>query len=233
MKNKILLIQSDSKLRKFIKNKLQQHFFQVEELNRGSGVREKIKKTKPHLLIIDIDLPDVRAESLCKQITRFYPDIPILIITDSDDMAHLSKFFKMGIEDFIEKPLDMEELITRTKARVTQTSSTRDELKAGNIKIEDQRKQAFQGDKELSLTPKEYSLLKFMIINKDRVVTRDMILDNVWGSEKYVNPRNVDIYIGYLRKKLSPDKQDEVIETVRGFGYKINTAKSTQETSTA
>jgi DNA-binding response OmpR family regulator len=231
MQNKVLIIQNDSELRKIIKEELINHYFEVEERNTGSGTREQIKNTQPDLIIIDIDLPDIKGESLCRQITRFYPEIPIIIITESEDMAHLSKFFSMGIEDYLNKPIDIKELITRTKARITQTTSTEKELKAGDIIIEDQKKQVLRNGKELKLTPREYSLLRFLIINKDRVVTRDMILNNVWGKNSYVNPRNVDIYIGYLRKKLRNDKKEsdkskntqEVIATVRGFGYKIKT----------
>jgi DNA-binding response OmpR family regulator len=222
MRNKILLIQSDAKLRKFVKKTLLDHYFLVEEMNRGSGARAKIKKSHPDLIIIDIELPDISGNSLCKQITRFYPDIPVIIITNSQDIAHLNKFFSMGIKDYIQKPIDIDELIARVKARITLTTTSKEQLKVGDLVIKDEKKQVRIGNKSLDLTPREYSLLKFLLINKDRVVSRDMILDNVWGRDNYVNPRNVDIYIGYLRKKLKKNDRKGMIKTIRGFGYKIN-----------
>ncbi len=222
MRNKILLIQSDAELRKFVKKTLLDHYFLVEEMNRGSGTRAKIKEIHPDLIIVDIELPDISGNSLCKQITRFYPDIPIITITDSQDIAHLNKFFSMGIKDYIQKPIDIDELIARVKARITLTTTSQEKLKAGDLIIRDEKKEVRIGDNSLDLTPREYSLLKFLLINKDRVVSRDMILDNVWGRDNYVNPRNVDIYIGYLRKKFENNDHKGMIKTIPGFGYKIN-----------
>jgi two-component system alkaline phosphatase synthesis response regulator PhoP len=243
MRNQVLLVQNDKKLRTLISQKLTKNFFTVHEHSRGAGTREKIKQCSPNLIIIDINLPDIKGLALCKQITRFYPNIPIIILTKSNDFAHLTKYFKLGINDYISKPLDIKELIARVKARIHKVTSTEKKLHVGNIVIKDTKKEVLQNNKKLDLTPREYDLLKFLIINKNRVVNRETILKNVWQKKTYINPRNVDIYIGYLRKKLNSSesanqekdqksktqdkkmsdnrKQNQYIKTVRGFGYKI------------
>lgn len=222
MNGKILLVESDSKIRDFIKDLLVENYFQVETVNNGSELIDYLKENEVELIVLDIDLKDIKGDYLCQKVTRLFPDTNIILITPhTEEVAHLNKFFRMGIEDYIKKPINTEDLLVRVKARIDSVQHSGDSLSIGPLHIDDKKKIVCYEGESIKLSPLEYSLLKYLVMNKDRVVSRDMILNNVWDNTAYVNPRNVDVYIGYLRKKLKRKEKKNPIKTVRGFGYRI------------
>ncbi len=219
----IALIDDDPNLVKY----LQELFKTSLEMNvKGftSGIEglSFLKKEEPKLLILDLSLNDLQGISVYEEVRKIHPHLPIIILTGNDSPEMLVQLLNMGADDYITKPFNNEELLARVKnkMRTTQDTSSGKILKTKDIIVDTEKMKVIQDGKEIQLTGKELLLLEYLLINKERVCTRDKILFSVWGYSAEVESRVVDVHIAKLRKKLeSKDKQ--YIESVRGFGYKI------------
>lgn len=196
-------------------------------LDGNSGFRE-IDIFNPHLIILDLMLPDADGFDICKSVTYEY-NIPIIIITAKSDIIDRLTGLRIGADDYITKPFDIREVVMRVKNIFRRIENIREEIGSkstseicisSNIKLYIDEHTVLKDSERIDLTPKEYELLLCLAQNKGKVFSRDQLLDKVWGIDYIGDKRTVDIHIQRLRKKLE-NKDMHIIETVFGVGYKL------------
>lgn len=223
MRKKILLAEDDTKIREIIKDYLETEGFAVLEADNGETALQLIKTEHPDLIVLDIMLPRIDGWSVCRNI-RTFSSIPVIILTARSQEEDRLLGFELGADDYVTKPFSPRELVARIKAllkRVQEkTAYPAELLQIGPVKIDRLSHQVFINDEEIYLSPREYDLLLYLINNADIVLSREQILQGVWGYSYYGNVRTVDTHINRLRDKLG--KAADLIQTVRGFGYKFS-----------
>ena len=172
------------------------------------------------LIILDIHLPDIDGLELIKTL-RSLSNVPILVETESNTESDAVLAFEYGADDFVTRPFSIRELISRVRAilRRSASSNPNDRIKVGPIMIDSENYEAFRNGEKIILTLKEYELLKALASSPGRVLSRDFLLDRIWGHEYFGETRTVDVHIRHIRQKLGDDA--DMIETVRGVGYKL------------
>jgi len=172
------------------------------------------------LIILDLHLPDIDGLELIKTL-RSISTVPILVLTESTDEVDAVLAFEYGADDFVTRPYSERELASRVRAilRRAYSGGLSDRIKVGPILIDSENYEAFRNGEKMVLTLKEYELLKALASSPGRVLSRDFLLDRIWGHEYYGETRTVDVHIRHIRQKLGDDAA--MIETVRGVGYKL------------
>ncbi|MEF9919033.1 MAG: response regulator transcription factor [Eubacterium sp.] len=223
---KILIVEDELNIYELIKFNLEAQGFTVEGIHEGLGVLSKINHFRPDLIILDLMLPGKDGITICREIRadKEMSYIPIVMLTAKSEEFDKVLGLEMGADDYITKPFSVKELYARIKAVLRRTeqikSSDCEEICVGNLRILPTAFEVYREDKKISLTLKEYELLLYLAINKNKVLTRDQLLDEIWGYEYYGETRTVDVHIRYLRKKIE-DEHQKYIETVRGVGYRL------------
>lgn len=218
--NKILVVEDDDAIRNGICDFLISNNYLVDSVSDGASAIGAVKKNLPDLIILDLTLPKITGESVCKEIKKSNPELPIIILTAKNKSTDVLGGFSLGADDYISKPFELEELMVRIHARIKKNyPSTK--LEAGDLVLDPQTMLVTRGGKEIMLTPHEFRLLEFLLMNKGKVLTRDMILSRVWEYSYDVDTRVVDVYVGYLRKKIDFGHTKKLISSMRGFGYVI------------
>jgi len=219
MVNKILVVEDDAGIQEFLRELLLDNGYAVETALDGVVALNLIKKSQPDLVILDLGLPNVAGEAVCIEIRKKYPDLPIVILTAKDDVTEVIKGLNLGADDYITKPFVADELLARIRARLRHGEEVK--LQVGDLELNNKTFEVKRAGKLIQLSPHEFKLLQYLISNKARVLTREMILNRVWLYSYEVDTRVVDVYIGYLRKKIDSEYKKKLIHSVRGFGYMI------------
>lgn len=217
----ILVVEDDQDINSYIKELLNQAGFVVHSALTGAKALRILEKVIPDLIILDLQLPDIQGESLKLTIKKDYPEIPIVILTAKDNPQDIAKNINEGADDYITKPFANEELIARIKARLRQDNKATTKFTADNLVLDTENFSVERGGVPISLTQTEFNLLQYLLMNKNRVLTRDMILSHVWAYSPDADTRVVDVYVGYLRKKIDKGFDKKLITSMRGFGYSI------------
>jgi phosphate regulon transcriptional regulator PhoB len=227
---KILVVEDEPDIRKLVQYNLVQERFKVLEAEDGEQALKILQRDRPNLLILDLMLPGLSGIELCR-ILRDRTDtarLPILMLTAKASETDRVLGLEMGADDYLTKPFSPRELVARVRAilrRVAAASQT-DPLPAydkGGLKIDFTTYEVFARGKNVKLTLKEFELLRFLVQNPNRVLSRDQLLDRVWGGETFVTPRTVDVHIRRLRKAIEKDdSKPKWILTLRGVGYKFD-----------
>ncbi len=218
--NKIFLVEDDEGISSTLRDILIDKGFSVDVFGDGAAALEMIKKIAPDLLLLDLGLPKIDGESVCKEAHKLYPDLPIIILTAKNQSSQVVHGLSIGAADYMSKPFEIDELLARIKLRMKFVDS--DVLSADDLKMNLSTMEVTRGSEIIPLTPHEFKLLQYLLTNKGRVLTREMILNRVWQYSYDVDSRVVDVYIGYLRKKIDGNAKKELINSVRGFGYSIH-----------
>lgn len=221
MSYKILIVEDDKDLQKGLRTILFENNYLAESVYDGAKALRKIEQSLPDLVVLDLGLPDISGETVCAKIKKNFPELPVIILTARDTTEDIVHGLNIGADDYIPKPFKEEELIARIKARLRRGRDSLTKLKAGNLELDTQKIQVRRAGKEIRLTQKEFLLLEYLMRNKGRVLSREMILDRVWSYASEVESRVVDVYVGYLRKKIDGQFEKKLIHCVRGFGYMI------------
>lgn len=224
MKEKILLIEDEVKISRFVELELKYEGYDVEVAFDGRKGFEMAKETDASLVILDIMLPKMNGIEVLRRL-REVSEIPVILLTARDETMDKVMGLDMGAEDYITKPFEIEELLARIRVilkRKTKAGvSIHDILSVGKLTLDELTYEAKYDEELLQLTKKEFDLLKCLIQNKNRVLNRDQILENVWGYSYYGDTNVVDVYIRYLRSKIDDVFNVKIIRTVRGVGYTI------------
>lgn len=218
---RVLIVEKDQNIRRYIKNLLEDNGYQVDGTSSASDALDIIEKNTPDLILMSWNVKGISGDSACWAFTRDYPEIPIILILDEQSVDSVVKKFKCGANDFVTKPLDNRQLLIRVKARLSAKQTVDNIFSAADLELDEDKIQVTRKGKEIQLTPQEFKLLKFLLQNKGRVLSRDVILERVWGYDSDVETRIVDVYVGYLRDKIDDGFDKQLIHTVRGFGYTL------------
>lgn len=222
MLNNILIVEDDNGLQKYLKEFLIDNGYAATIAGDGVTALRIIKKSTPDLVILDLGLPDMSGESVCLDIRKNYPQLPVIILTAKDTVADIVAGLNLGADDYITKPFVSDELLARITARLRSQNALKDNtLKVGDLELDNKTFEVRRDGKEIQLTPQEFKLLEYLMNNKGRILTREMILNRVWLYSPDIETRVVDVYMGYLRKKIDSDFDKKLLHSVRGFGYMI------------
>ena len=227
---KILVVEDEPDIRKLVHYNLTQERFKVIEAEDGEKALKSVQREKPHLIVLDLMLPGLSGLELCRSL-RERPEtsqIPILMLTAKAGEADRIVGLEMGADDYLTKPFSPRELVARVKAILRRSemhgaAAGTEVYEKGPLKINFSTYETIVRGKAVRLTLKEFELLGFLVQNPNRVLSRDQLLDRVWGGEVFVDPRTVDVHIRRLRKAIEKnDRKPDWILTVRGVGYKFH-----------
>lgn len=221
----VYILEDDDNIRKLINYSLKSQGFEVQDFALPTAFWSALQTKNPDLLLLDIMLPEEDGISILKKL-RSNPKtstIPVIMLTAKDSEYDIVTGLDSGADDYVTKPFGMMALVSRIKAvlrRYEKSDSHKELLEAGGIKIDENQHTVFAGNQQLFLTVKEFDLLVLLIKNRGNVLTRDQLLESVWGLSSEIESRTVDVHIRTLRAKLG--EYEKNIETIRGVGYKFN-----------
>lgn len=221
---RILVVEDDTMLREALVTVLQDEGYVVDETGLGDEGLYMAEQAIHDLLILDIMLPGMNGLQIVKRLRAESAETPILLLTAKDGVGDRVAGLDAGADDYLVKPFAIPELLARVKALLRRKGSfhgTEEGMHYAGISLNPRRKDGFAGDQAMQLTIKEYELLEFLLVNSERILTREQIFDRIWGFESDTTIGIVDLYIHYLRKKLSAFGCDSLINTVRGVGYML------------
>jgi two-component system, OmpR family, alkaline phosphatase synthesis response regulator PhoP len=223
---KILVIDDEEHILELIKFNLENSNYKVITATNGIEALKLVKLQLPQLILLDLMLPGMDGYDVCKEIRKdnSISSIPIIMITAKSEELDKILGLELGADDYITKPFSVRELMARVKAvlRRTTTQHIEKSYKFGNMTIDFQKHEVLKNDIRVELTLKEFELLEILVKNKGRVMTRDFLLDKIWGYEYVGETRTVDVHIRHLRQKIEDDdKNPRYIETIRGIGYRF------------
>lgn len=221
LNNNILIIEDDKDLAEVLEKLLSNEGYSVDVAHTGARGLKALDKSIPDLVLLDLMLPDMQGEDICKEIKKLLPEVPVIMITAKHTTEDIVRGLNIGADDYVAKPFETNELLARIHARLRPSAENPSVLKAGDIEMNLKTIKVSYDGKEIKLTPREFSLLEYLMRNAGRVLTREMILNKVWSYNNEIESRVVDVYIGYLRKKINNSGKNSVIKSVPGFGYTI------------
>ncbi len=222
---RILIIEDDRDIVELVRYNLASEGFEVNSAADGSSGLAQIRKTPPDLLLLDLMLPKVPGLEVCKEIRRdaALNRLPILMLTARGEEADRVIGLEMGADDYVTKPFSPRELVARVKAllrRAEPAGEVERPIEVGKLVIDPSSYRVTRAGKPVVLSTLEFRLFYYLAARPNRVFTRDQLLDAVWGTERFVTPRSVDVYIRRLREKIESDPENPAhLKTVRGAGY--------------
>jgi len=222
---KILIIEDEVNMIEGLRFNLEARDYMVIASQDGeTGIKRAIKE-QPDLIILDLMLPGINGYEVCKKLKESKPEIPIVMLTAKSQESDIITGLDLGADDYITKPFSILELMARINAmlRRSSTNSTiSDQFHFRNIEINFRKYEAFKDGETLKMSPREYEILRYLLERKGEVVTRDDLLNQVWGYESFPYTRTIDAHISALRKKIEERPEEpEMIITIHGKGYKF------------
>jgi two-component system, OmpR family, alkaline phosphatase synthesis response regulator PhoP len=222
---RILIIEDDRDIVELVRYNLANEGFEVTSVADGSAALASLRKSTPDLVILDLMLPKMPGLEVCKEIRRdaALNRLPILMLTARGEEADRVIGLEMGADDYVTKPFSPRELAARVKAllrRAEPVGEVERTIEVGRLSIDPSSYRVTRAGKLLTLSTLEFRLIYYLAARPNRVFTRDQLLDAVWGTDRFVTPRSVDVYIRRLREKIETDPENPVhLKTVRGAGY--------------
>ena len=217
--DRILVVDDEVAIRDLIKEVMQLAGFEVSVCEDGLTALNLIRRERFDLIILDVNLPKLDGFALLQKVRESAPSQPIILISARTDKEDVTHGLRLGADDYIRKPFGIEELVLRVENRLRRESSVV-ELICGPIELNESQHRVSFGGREIELSPTEFTLLQVLMENQNRVLTKEKLLDLVWGMDFATSTNVVDTYISYLRKKLHINGF-EGIKTVRGIGFKL------------
>lgn len=221
MTQSILVVEDDKGLQKYLRELLLDNGFAVQIAGDGIVALDFLQKTQPDLVVLDLGLPNMSGETVCLEIRKKYRDLPVIILTARDSISDIVQGLNLGADDYITKPFVADEFLARIKARLRRQGNADVVLKVADLELNNKTLEVKREGKLIQLTPQEFKLLQYLMNNKGRILTREMILNRIWLYSSDVETRVVDVYMGYLRKKIDNGSPKKLLHSIRGFGYVI------------
>lgn len=215
----ILVVEDNNELQGYLKDLLLENGFGARVASTGASALNLLKTSPADLVLLDLGLPDMNGESVCKEMRQLFPDLPIIILTAKDTTEDVIKGLNLGADDYITKPFIRDELLARIKARLRDKGE--EKLKVADLVLDGKTLEVKRNNKLIKLSPKEFRLLEYLMSNKGQVLSREMILNRIWSYSPDIESRVVDVYMGYLRKKVDKAFSKKLVHSVRGFGYTL------------
>jgi two-component system copper resistance phosphate regulon response regulator CusR len=217
----ILIIEDEQRLAEILRKQLEDSGYNTEIANDGYIGKQLIEKNSYNLIILDINLPLINGYDLCRDIRKTNSNIPIIMLTALGTQDNKVTGFDVGADDYVTKPFDFRELLARINVFLRRSDSTSisEKLKIADLEIDLNTKTVTRAEKKIELTAKEYSLLETFLRNKEKLLTREFIIEQVWGIDFDPSTNIIDVYVNYLRKKIDRDFEPKLIHTKFGFGF--------------
>jgi two-component system alkaline phosphatase synthesis response regulator PhoP len=227
----ILVVEDETAIASFVALYLKNAGYHVKAVGTGSAALNAMASEPPALIILDLNLPDMDGIEICRRV-RKGSDVPILMLTARDEDVDKIIGLEVGADDYLTKPFNPRELVARVKSVLRRSSTERrrddgDEIRHGDLVINSGRREVLVGDREIQLAPKEFELLWELLDHRGLVLTRDQLLERVWGYTFAGDTRTVDVHVRQVRRKLG---EASPIVTVWGVGYKVSPAREAATT---
>ena len=219
----LLVVEDDRDLRRFLSKAFREEGYAVAETESGDRAIDRALDGSYHCIILDVMLPGRDGFSVVEELRRRGVFTPVLMLTARDELESRVRGLEGGADDYLTKPFDLSELIARVHALIRRAELRHKDatLKAGNLMLDPLARRVTQGGRVVDLSPREFALLEFLMRNAGRTVSRSRIAEAVWNYKFDPETNVVDVYVNYLRKKLSFAGQTAPIRTVRGIGYRL------------
>jgi DNA-binding response OmpR family regulator len=215
---RVLVVEDDPSIARLLQLELEHRLYEVHCAYDGPSGLEQAEGFRPDAIVLDIMLPGPNGVGVLKELRRRGSKVPVIMLTARDATMDKVHSLDLGADDYLTKPFEVEELLARLRALVRRAGGD-EVLRVGDLEIDRGAHEVRRAGRRIELTAREFELLEFMASNPRRVLSRDMLLTRVWGEEPGVGTNVVDVYIGYLRKKIEAPKEPRLIHTVRGTGY--------------
>jgi two-component system OmpR family response regulator len=227
---RLLVVDDEDSIRDLLTTALRFTGFSVETAATGKEALRAVPTVLPDLIVLDVNLPDVNGFDVCRRLRAAGEDCPVIFLTARDEPQDLRSGFVEGGDDYLTKPFSLEELVLRIEAVLRRTKRGDEiaaRLTAGELVLDEVAHQVWNRGEEIALSPTEYRLLRYLLLNRDRVLSKRQILDHVWDDAAAGELSAVETYVSYLRRKID-DRDGRLIQTVRGFGYALRTPAVTK-----
>ena len=228
---RVLVVDDEEHITELVAMGLGYNGFDVERAATGRAALDAIDKRKPDLIVLDVMLPDLDGFELTRRIRQGEGAgnrVPVIFLTAKDTTADKIQGLRLGSDDYVTKPFSIEELIERVKAVLRRASGAgpgEHKLSFADLELDEDTREVWRDGRLIELTPTEYKLLRYLLANARRVLTRDQILEHVWDYTFAGNASVLETYISYLRHKVDADPAPPLIHTVRGVGYTLREAR--------
>jgi DNA-binding response OmpR family regulator len=216
----ILLVEDEVKLARFIELELGAEGYNVNVANDGLTGLTLARESPPDLMILDWMLPGLSGLELCRRLRSTGSKVPVIMLTAKDEVGDRVAGLDAGADDYVVKPFSIEELLARVRAHLRRTQEPdQDSLQFEDLTLNRRTREVFRNGRAIELTAKEFDLLEYLLSHPRQVITRDRILEQVWGYDFMGDSNIIEVYIRYLRLKLEEKNEKRLIQTVRGVGY--------------
>lgn len=219
----VLIAEDDRAVRQSLERTLRLEGFEVTAVRTGIEAVDACVAELPHVVLLDVMMPDMDGLTACRTLRSHYPELPILMLTARHEIGDRVAGLEAGADDYLVKPYASAELIARVRAllRRSSLSGAKDLLQHADVKLDPAARLAWRGDRQLVLTKMEFDLLELLVFNAGVVLSRDTLYEQIWGFDFETSSRSLDVYIGYLRAKLETNGEPRIIKTVRGVGFVV------------
>jgi two-component system copper resistance phosphate regulon response regulator CusR len=221
---RILLVEDEEKVARFVERGLKAELYVVDVAADGKTALHHLEHFSYEVVVLDLNLPDISGHEILRYIRKGNRSLPVLILTARDSIADKVENFELGADDYLTKPFSFTELVLRVKAllRRGQTLNRVDVLQVADLVLDRSAHKVRRKDQLIELTSKEFSLLEYFMVNAGRVLSRTMIVENVWDQSFEGLTNIVDVYVRQLRRKIDEGNDLKLLRTVRGVGYSIS-----------
>lgn len=220
MTARILLVEDEIKLARFVELELSYEGYQVSVTHDGLSGLTAAREEHPDLVVLDWMLPGLSGVEICRRLRATGDKVPIILLTAKDEVSDRVVGLDAGADDYVVKPFSIEELLARVRAHLRRNQEEDpDVLQFEDLSLNRQTREVYRGTRSIELTAKEFDLLDYLLLHPRQVVTRDRILQEVWGYDFMGDSNIIEVYIRYLRLKLETNNEKRLIQTIRGVGY--------------
>ena len=223
---RVLVLDDDEKIRATLRRAFLYGGYDVSLASTGEEALEKAFEATPDLAVLDVMLPGIDGLEVCRRLREDRPDLPIILLTARDSVEDRVKGLDIGADDYVVKPFALEELLARVRAHLRHGNQGGQVLKYADLTLDTGTREAKRGQREIQLSTTQYELLRLFLSNPRQVLTRDLIMDRVWGYDFEGESNVLEVYISQLRHKLEEGGESRLIHTVRGAGYALREASS-------
>ena len=219
----ILVVEDERRLAQVVRRVLEEEGHTVDTAYDGEEGLQMALEGSHDVVVLDVMLPEIDGIEVCRSLRRSKVDTPVLLLTALDSVHDRVRGLDAGADDYLPKPFAFQELLARLRALGRRKVQAREpaQLQAGDLLLDLRRRRAERAGRTIELSPKEFSLLEFLMRNEGRVVTRTQILDHLWGYDYATDSNLVDVYVSYVRRKVDRKHERKLIRTVRGIGYAL------------
>ncbi len=220
---KVLIVEDEAKMSSFLERGLKEEGYVVDIAADGAQGWQKASEGHYDLFIVDWMIPQLSGVELCKKIRQAGVTVPVILLTAKDSTEDKVAGLDAGADDYMTKPFNFDELLARVRALMRRPAKVLEEthLESGKLKLDLLRRHVYVGSEKVTLSQKEFKLLEFLLRHKDNPVSRTQIAEQVWDLQFDPMSNTIDVYVNFLRKKITPDQSGCRIETVRGVGYRL------------